>query len=41
MQLDVEESTPACDMSFKFHSRITIGNCHHTITCTQHMVKLV
>ena len=28
MQLDVEESTPASDMTYWFHFRIAIGNCH-------------
>ncbi len=29
MQLDVEESTPAKNMIYLFHSRIAIGSCHH------------
>ena len=32
MQLDVEESTPASDMTVLFHSRIAIGNCQHANT---------
>ena len=28
MQLDVEESTPASDITYWFHSRIAIGNSH-------------
>ncbi len=31
MQLDVEESTPASDMTYWFPFRIAIGNCHHAI----------
>ncbi len=30
MQLDAEESTPASDMTYWFHSRIAIWNCLHT-----------
>ncbi len=33
MQLDVEESTPASEVTDWFHSRIAIGNCYHAITC--------
>ncbi len=33
MQLDIEESTPASYMTYRFHSRIGLGNCHHAITC--------
>ncbi len=34
MQLDVEESTPASDMTYWFRSKIAIGNCHQqAITC--------
>ncbi len=29
MQLDVEESTPASDITYWFHSIIAIWNCHH------------
>ncbi len=31
MQLDVEESTPASDMTVLFHSRMAIDNCQHAI----------
>ncbi len=37
MQLDVEESTPASDMTYWFHQKNAIGNCHHTITCNMYM----
>ncbi len=35
MQLDVEESTPASDMTYWFNSRIAILNCHHATVKSQ------
>ena len=32
MQLDIEDSTPASDMTYWFHPRIAIDNCYHAIT---------
>ncbi len=32
MQLDIEESIPASDMTYYFDSRKAIDNCHNSIT---------